>query len=379
MVRKRKALALLVAVGVALGVLGLLLPGSGPIAAQTTPSATRSLSPMSVAPGGEVVVTITTSSGVFGQVVETLPAGFSYVDGSSDLRASAVAVSGRDITFTLVGQTSFSYTVTASDVADSHTFSGVLKVIDVSAGTSTDYPIADSTIAVEAAGGPSATRSLSPMSVAPGGEVVVTITTSSGVFGQVVETLPAGFSYVDGSSDLRASAVAVSGRDITFTLVGQTSFSYTVTASDVADSHTFSGVLKVIDVSAGTSTDYPIADSTIAVEAAGGPSATRSLSPMSVAPGGEVVVTITTSSGVFGQVVETLPAGFSYVDGSSDLRASAVAVSGRDITFTLVGQTSFSYTVTASDVADSHTFSGVLKVIDVSAGTSTDYPIADST
>ena len=71
-------LALLVAVGVAFGVAGLLLPGS--LAAQQAASATRTLSATSVDPRGEVEVTIEADGyGDFGGVVETLPAGFSYV------------------------------------------------------------------------------------------------------------------------------------------------------------------------------------------------------------------------------------------------------------------------------------------------------------
>ena len=69
----RIALALVVAV-VAVGV-GLLQLDSA--TAQTSPSATRSFAPSPVAPGGEVTITITAEGhGNFGDVAETLPAGF---------------------------------------------------------------------------------------------------------------------------------------------------------------------------------------------------------------------------------------------------------------------------------------------------------------
>ena len=45
--------------------------------------------------------------------------------------------------------------------------------------------------------------------------------------------------------------------------------------------------------------------------------------------------------GLAGQVVETLPAGFAYVAGSSSLGASQVQVAGQNVTFTLLGETSF--------------------------------------
>ena len=63
MVRKRKALTpLLVALGLALGVFGLLLPDTGSVAAQATPSATRSLSSASVAPDEELTWCPSTAS-----------------------------------------------------------------------------------------------------------------------------------------------------------------------------------------------------------------------------------------------------------------------------------------------------------------------------
>ena len=104
MVRKRKALApLLVALGLALGVFGLLLPDTGSVAAQATPSATRSL-PASVAPDEEFVVSITASNYGFRWciVVETLPDGFTYVSSSRcGCGRCQRSVDGQVVTFTL--------------------------------------------------------------------------------------------------------------------------------------------------------------------------------------------------------------------------------------------------------------------------------------
>ena len=90
----------------------------------TTWWAARSFSPEPVDPGGEVEVTIKAAGyGSIGQVVETLPAGFSYL--SSNL--PGVMVEGRTVTFTLLGETEFSYTVTAFNIERVYSFSGVLK------------------------------------------------------------------------------------------------------------------------------------------------------------------------------------------------------------------------------------------------------------
>ena len=59
----------------------------------------------------------------------------------------------------------------------------------------------------------------------------------------MVETLPAGFSYVTSS----LSASHGDGQVLTFTLIGETSFTYTVTASDTEGDYSFTGILSDID------------------------------------------------------------------------------------------------------------------------------------
>ncbi len=395
----RKALPLLVIVAVA-GMIGLL--GLGLVAAQQG-GVNRSLPAGPVAPDDVFTVTISNVglADGFGSVVETLPAGFSYVDNSAaSTDANAVidaVVVGQTVTFTVVGVDSLTYRVTVgSDVADGpHTFSGALEklsgtdtiadsTVTVEAGTDT---IADSTVTV---GGPAPTpsglsRSLPAGPVAPDDVFTVTINNVglADGFGSVVETLPVGFSYVDNSAaSTDANAVidaVVVGQTVTFTVVGVDSFTYRVTVgSDVADGpHTFSGVLEKLS---GTDT---IADSTVTV---GGPAPTpsglsRSLPAGPVAPDDVFTVTIDNVglADGFGSVVETLPAGFSYVVNSvASTDANAVidaVVVGQTVTFTVVGVDSFTYRVTVgSDVADGpHTFSGVSEKL------SGDGTIADST
>ena len=246
-----------------------------------------------VARGDEFNVTISNIglADGFGEVVETLPAGFSYVDGSATsttpnaaIDDSEVSDDGRDVTFTLVAVDSFTYTVTVgSDVADGpHTFSGVLEKV-----SGTDVIGGDTTVTVEAPaperGG--VRRSLPADPVAPDDEFAVTIN-NVGLgdgFGSLVETLPAGFSYVeDSAASPTPNAVIdaeVDGQTVTFTVVGVDSFTYRVTVgSDVADgSHTFSGVLEKLS---GTDT---IADSTVTV-GAGDDTITP---PVTTTPGGE--------------------------------------------------------------------------------------------
>ena len=118
----RKVLAVLAVAGAALGIVGLWHPV--PVDA-TSHSAVRSFSAPWVLPGGRLEVTIAVSDyGGFGQVVETLPSGFSYE--GSDLSEAAVAVDGQTVAFTLLGDERFTYTVAAPGAEGPHSFSGVL-------------------------------------------------------------------------------------------------------------------------------------------------------------------------------------------------------------------------------------------------------------
>jgi len=197
-------------------------------------SATRSML-SSVDAGAEFDVSISADYGAFGQVVETLPAGFSYV--SSTLSEAAVDTVGQEVTFTLLAEdTDFSYTVAASSIAGTYSFGGTLK----------DENKDEYTLGGQAEIIVPATRSMLS-SVTAGANFNVDINTFDfGAFGQVVETLPAGFSYV--SSTLSEAAVDTVGQEVTFTLLAEdTTFSYTVKASNSTGPHTFSGILKDAD------------------------------------------------------------------------------------------------------------------------------------
>ena len=313
--------------------------------------ATRSL-PSRAGPGAELTVTISASNyGSFGQVVETLPPGFSYVDDSTDPSDIRTSVSGQDITFTLLGaNVSFSYKVTAASSGGTHTFEGGNLIDD----QGNPHTILDSSVTVDAPV-TGATRRL-PGRVNPGAELTVTISASNyGSFGQVVETLPPGFSYVDDSTDPSDIRTSVSGQDITFTLLGaNVSFSYKVTAASSGGTHTFEGGNLIDD----QGNPHTIRDSSVNVDAPV-TGATRRL-PGRVNPGAELTVTISASNyGSFGQVVETLPAGFSYVDDSTDPSDIRTSVTGQDITFTLLGaNVSFSYKAMATSTQATYTFEG---------------------
>ena len=61
----------------------------------------------------------------------------------------------------------------------------------------------------------------------------------------MTETLPAGFAYVSSTHD--SAGLNVNGQEVRFTLQGDSSVAYTVTASRTAGSHSFSGMLRDSD------------------------------------------------------------------------------------------------------------------------------------
>ena len=322
-----KVLALLIVVavaGVALGSLWLSAPGDVDASGH---SATRSISPTMVDPGDTVTVTIIADNyGRVGRILDTPPGGTTQ-------------------TFRLlqVGPQTRGYTFTAPSEAGSHSFSGTFSNEE---RESTEIG-GDSMITVRSSAtpepeptpmlDPQATRSLSPSSVSPGGQLTVTIVARDyGRVGRIVETLPTGLS-------------SAGSQTVTLRLLeaGPQTVSYTVTASDTAEgSYSISGVLED-----EAKEETPVGTSIVTVVVPG-PQATRSLSPSSVSPGGQLTVTIVARDyGRVGRILETLPTGLSS-EGS------------QTVTLRLLepGPQTVSYTVTASDTAEGgYSISGVLE------------------
>ena len=395
MISKALALAVVVAVvGVAVGVLGLSI-------ATASEHPERSFSQAPVAPGDEVEVTII-RVGAAGlaprQVVETLPEGFTFVAGSEMSPDTGSVVrytqgdTAQEAKFTVLGVTTLKYKVMAgANVAEnSYTFTGVVVSdpndpsmnVDVGgtqsimvSGTTAD-PTTDMT-PDDASPEPSMVgmRSVPSGAAAPGSQVRVTITgldLMSGA-GRVIETLPAGFSYVDGSAmspDPQARIrVSESGRMVTFTVLGIDTLHYMVMAgSSVAGGqHNISGVLQL-----GPDTPGQMIGGQSAITVSGTAPTTglrRTLSDASVERGDEVTVTILdidllTSAG---RIVETLPAGLSYVEDSASTPDATGRIrdeaSGQVVTFTLLGVDTLTYKVMVDSDATTATrsFSGVLK------------------
>ena len=377
----KKALALLVGVavlGAALGVFGLFWPA---LVEAQSPAASRSLSPATVMPGGEITVTITLSNVAEGRVEETLPMGFELVQGSAS-EGIRVTEDGQTIKFTLRNTNEFSYKVTASDTADEYTFMGVLKAV-IGGGDSVETVdvTGDSMVTVEMAMvtpetpetpvtpvtpetmDPTATRAISPATVTAGGQFTVTVNVSNlgSGGGRVEETLPPGSSYVMGSVSPADIRVTEQGQTVRFTIRSTSRFTYMVNAPSQPGNYNIMGVLRDDERNS-----YAMADSAVTVQSSAmptGPAASRSFSAMSVEPGGELTVTVAVSGlgSVGGRVEETLPAGFSYVEDSvmpSDVR---VSMAGGEVRFTIRGTNQFSYRVMASSVNGNYSFMGVLK------------------
>ena len=406
MIRKvfvlKSVMVVMAVIAVSVGLLEL-----NPLAAQETPTAIRSFSSDPVNAGDEVTVEITAEGhGSFGEVAESLPPGFTYLDSSlpaDQVTKSGQTVSGETVTLSLLGApspTTFTYTVRASSVEGDHPFGGVFSGVDTAFEAFSGVKVGgDPSIEVAAtttppatddgdtgttppdAEGPSAARSFSEDPVNAGDEVTVEITAEGhGSFGEVVESLPPGFTYLDSSlpaDQVTKSGQTVSGETVTLSLIGAsspTTFTYTVRASSVEGDHPFGGVFSGVDTAFEAFSGVKVGgDPSIEVEVGplAGPNAKRSFSATSVAPRGRVTVTIIAEGhGSFGEVAETLPAGFTYLDSSlpgDQVTRSGQTVSGETVTLSLIGATSpttFTYTVRASSGAGDDPFKGLFSGVD---------------
>ena len=354
-------LALVAGIVAALGLMGLQQA-----AADSGITVTRDIDPSSVpAGGGEVEVTITIAGAYgIGSVVEKLPAGFSYVEGSVMPSDITTGVDGQDVRFSLVGEPSFTYKVMTSASAGPYRFPSGSKLVygldKTEVVTSGDDQV---TVAAGQPSGITVTRGIAPSSVpAGGGEVEVTITIAGAYgIGSVVEKLPAGFSYVEGSVMPSDITTGVDGQDVRFSLVGEPSFTYKVMTSASAGPYRFPSGSKLVygldKTEVVTSGDDQVTVAAITV--------TRDISPSSVpAGGGEVEVTITIAGAYgIGSVVEKLPAGFSYVEGSVMPSDITTGVDGQDVSFSLVGEPSFTYKVMTSASAGPYRFPSGSKLV----------------
>ena len=177
-------------------------------------AAIRSFSPPSVGPGGQVVATIAASGfGPFGQVTETLPPGFDYV--ASSQPDTSVTVDDRKVSFFLIEETSFTYTVTAPSAAGTYSFSGVLTNSD-----GQEVPVGGAlmmrvgglpSISVSRAAGSEDTK------VRPGSPVSLTATFSRPVSGFTIDDITVG----NGAVSNFAGSGAVHTFDVTPNAIGE--------------------------------------------------------------------------------------------------------------------------------------------------------------
>ncbi|MCK4735098.1 MAG: hypothetical protein KAT65_21780, partial [Methanophagales archaeon] len=130
----------------------------------------------------------------------------------------------------------------ASDTEGAYNFSGML--VDVN---EKEYEVGgDTKLVVEEVEAAIATRTLPAEPVSAGANFTVGIEASGyGSFGQVIETLPAGFCYVNASLD--PGSVEVKNDTVKFTLFGENSFNYTAAAFNSTGTYNFTGVLKDMD------------------------------------------------------------------------------------------------------------------------------------
>jgi hypothetical protein len=228
-------------IGITLLLVTAILTMTVGIANAESATATRTLPAEPVSADESFFVEIEVSDyGNLGKVLETLPEGFRYQKSSLDHKFVNDNVSTNTVEFRLVDVTSFTYTVRAPDVMGTYMFTGILKGIKNKCEVGGDMEIEVEEAEDDAE--PTATRTL-PEELVSAGEVFTIELEAShyGYFGKVVETLPDGFEFED--STLNSESIEVEDETVEFTLEGEPSFTYTVTAPDEEDTYTFEGIL----------------------------------------------------------------------------------------------------------------------------------------
>ncbi len=301
------------------------------IAARTVPSEC-------INPGEELTVTIELPViGVSGLVVETLCEGWSYT--STSLEPYQVTEEGNTITFTLAGDTTFTYVVTAPDIQDaSCTIAGIFKDMN-----RVDWTIGADTFCTCPSGvtPPTLVRTVPADCIDCNTTFTVTVETPG--TGVVIETLCDDWTYV--SSSLDACQVTTDGNAVTFTLENDASFTYTVQAPDTENAGcTIQGIFSIDNV------DHNFIEDFVCTRESGvtPPTLVRTVPTDCIDRNTQFTVTVETPG--TGLVTETLCNDWTYV--SSSLDACQVITDGNTVTFTLINDTSFTYTVQAPATED---------------------------
>ena len=125
----RISLGALAALAIAAMVGAVALLAQPDVVEAQSQSASRAFQRTWAAPGGELRVTITARNyGAFGQVVETLPEGFTFV--SASLPDTQIEQEAQVVRFNLFGDASFNYVVTVPSTEGQYTFTGVIRNVD---------------------------------------------------------------------------------------------------------------------------------------------------------------------------------------------------------------------------------------------------------
>lgn len=236
--------------GISVLLFAVVLTMTAGIVDASSATATRTLPDEPVPAGTKFDVEIKVSDyDTPGSVIETLPDGFLYISSSLPPKQrkeitdeEAKKAGTRVYKFVLLGELSFNYTVKLySDLEEgTYTFSGKFEDIagEYTVGGDMEIEVEEAEEEME----PTATRTLPEEPVPVGESFTLEIEALHyGYFGNIIETLPEGFVYED--STLKPGSVEVEDNTVKFSLEGETSFTYTVTAPDTEGTYTFSGIL----------------------------------------------------------------------------------------------------------------------------------------
>jgi len=282
-------------------------------------------------------------------IADTLPSGFTYVPGSTTGTTTAdPSIVGQTLTWTLsrnvntVTPLTLSFQATASSSAGTYYNNASVQGSNFNtASTGNTAPVVVTTFVV------SLSKIVSPGAVTGGDPVTYTITVSVAGAGTanvtaINDTLPTGFSYLAGSTTGTTTAdPSIAGQNLTWSLSrnvtsgSPVTLSFQATSSSVAGTYNNNSSVQgsnFTTVSTGNTAPVTVSIPDVTIS--------KTVDPTSVFSGDPVTYTMQIINNGNGTakvtaITDTLPAGFTYVPGSTtgDFTTTDPAIVGQTLTW----------------------------------------------
>jgi hypothetical protein len=336
----------------------------------------RDLSSQTVAPGDTITVSLDVNNPDDRIIVDDMvPAGWSITDAGTGDTSESDHIKWVEYGGT-VASTTYTYDVQVPmSASGTYNFDGTYILTSGAAEASI---LGESEVTVNGDGNGDAmdvSRDLSSQTVAPGDTITVSLDVNNPDDRIIVdEMIPTGLTLTDAGTGDNSEAGHLKWVEYGGS-VASTTYTYDVQVPMSATNGTVYNFTGTYILTSGQTETTITGELQATVEVEDEVSATRDImpEPAEVGPCDEFNVSIEVmNDGEGSQVVETIPEGFEYV--SSTLGVPNSIVDGNEVTFILDGETTFEYTVRASNEEGTHAFDGVVEDTEMN-----EYPVGGET